>query len=84
MRLVKSLPQRSEVKTEETWNLEDLFVTEEDFNAAVAELEKEVDSFTNKFKGNITDAASINEALKGYAAIFEKMVPVGTYTSLAV
>ena len=23
------------------------------------------------------------EALKGYAAIFEKMVPVGTYTSLA-
>ena len=29
MRLVKSLPLRSEVKTEETWNLQDLFETEE-------------------------------------------------------
>ena len=26
----------------------------------------------------------MNEALKGYAAIFEKMVPVGTYASLAL
>jgi oligoendopeptidase F len=82
--MVKSLPLRSEVKTEETWNLTDLFTSEEEFQAAVAELEKVVDSFQEQFKGNITDAASVNEALKGYAAIFEKMVPVGTYSSLAL
>ena len=81
--MVKSLPPRSEVKVEETWNLEDLFKTEEDYNAAVIELESEVDAYAEKFNGKITDAASVNEALKGYLAIFEKIVPVGTYTSLA-
>ena len=58
MRLVKSLPLRSEVNIEETWNLQDLFKTEEDYNAAIAELEKEVDPFAEQFKGKITDAAS--------------------------
>ena len=81
--MVKSLPPRSEVKVEETWNLEDLFKTEEDYNAAVVELESEVEAYAEKFNGKITDAASVNEALKGYLAIFEKIVPVGTYTSLA-
>ena len=81
--MVKSMPLRSEVKTEETWNLEDLFKTEEDYNAAVVVLETEVDAYAESYKGNITDAASVNEALKGYLAIFEKIVPVGTYTSLA-
>ncbi|QUW22814.1 oligoendopeptidase F [Sporosarcina sp. Marseille-Q4063] len=81
--MVKSLPLRSEVKLEETWNLEDLFKTEEDYNAAVVELENEVDAYAEKFNGKITDATSVNEALKGYLALFEKIVPVGTYTSLA-
>ncbi|WP_172370949.1 oligoendopeptidase F [Sporosarcina jiandibaonis] len=81
--MVKSLPLRSEVKVEETWNLEDLFKTEEDYNAAVVELESEVDAYAEKFNGKITDAASVIEALKGYLTICEKIVPVGTYTSLA-
>jgi oligoendopeptidase F len=81
--MVKSMPLRSEVKTEETWNLHDLFKTEEEYNAAVIELENEVDAYVEKFNGAINDATSVNEALKGYAAIFEKMVPVGTYTSLS-
>ena len=34
-------------------------------------------------RGTISDATAVNEALKGYAAIYEKMVPIGTYTSLA-
>ena len=83
MNLVKSLPLRSEVKIEETWNLQDLFKTEEQYNSAVTELEKEVDLFAKKFQGNIVDATSTNAALKGFAEIYEKIVPVGTYTSLA-
>ena len=70
--MVKSLPLRSEVKLEETWNLEDLFKTEEDYNAAVVELESAVDAYAEKFNGNITDATSVNEALKGYLAIIRK------------
>ena len=46
-------------------------------------LKKKSMRYAEKFKGKITDAASVNEALKGYLAIFEKIVPVGTYTSLA-
>jgi oligoendopeptidase F len=81
--MVKSLPPRSEVKLEETWNLEDLFKTEEDYNTAVVELESEVDAYAEKFNGKITDASTVIEALKGYLVLFEKVVPVGTYTSLA-
>jgi oligoendopeptidase F len=83
MRLVKSMPLRSEVKTEETWNLHDLFKTEEEYNSAIVELEKEVDTFAEMFNGNIKDANSVNDALKGYASIYEDMVPIGTYTSLS-
>ena len=48
--MVKSLPLRSEVNIEETWNLQDLFKTEEDYNTAVAELEKEVDALCRKIQ----------------------------------
>lgn len=82
--MVKSLPARSDVKVEETWNLHDLFKTEEDFNRAVTELEKAVDDYYDKFKGNMTDASSVNNVLKGYAELFEQLVPIGTYASLAV
>ncbi|CAM3145731.1 oligoendopeptidase F [Filibacter tadaridae] len=81
--MVKSLPARSEVKIEETWNLQDLFKSEADYEAAIVELENEVDTFAEQFKGRITDPTSVIEALKGYTSIFEKMIPIGTYTSLA-
>jgi len=81
--LVKNLPLRSEVHIDETWNLQDLFKSEEDYNTAVDELEEEVDIFADKFKGNITDSASAIDALNGYLSISEKVVPIGTYTSLA-
>ncbi|MEK4714061.1 oligoendopeptidase F [Sporosarcina sp. resist] len=81
--MVKSMPLRSEVKTEETWNLQDLFKTEEEYDAAIIELVKEVDAFAEKFNGNIRDAKSVIEALEGFAAVYEKVVPVGTYTSLS-
>lgn len=77
------MPLRSEVKVEETWNLQDLFKTEEDYNAAIAALERAVDVFAEKYAGNISNATTVNEALQGYAAIYEKIVPIGTYTSLA-
>jgi len=81
--MAKALPLRSDVKLEETWNLKDLFNTEEDYNSAISALEKDVDSFVKRFNGQINDAASVNSALIGYAAIYEKIVPIGTYTSLA-
>lgn len=41
--MVKSLPARSEVNIKETWNLKDLFSSENDYQAAIVELENAVD-----------------------------------------
>lgn len=83
MTLVQSMPLRSEVKIEETWNLSDLFKTEEDYKTAIIKLEKEVDSFAEEFTGKITDVSSALQALKGYEKIVGQMVPIGTFTNLA-
>ncbi|MFX3673386.1 MAG: oligoendopeptidase F [Paenisporosarcina sp.] len=81
--MVKSLPARSEVNLEETWNLKDLFASEDDYQAAIIDLQENVASFHKTFKGNITDAQSAENALKGYSDIYEKFVPIGTFASLA-
>ena len=81
--MVKGLPARSEVTVEETWNLEDLFSSEKEYQDAISELVQLVDSFHSNFKGKITDSDSAIEALTGYAAIYEKLNPIGTYSSLS-
>lgn len=52
MGMVQSLPKRSEVKIEETWNLKDLFASEKEYKDAYAEIEKNVPVFVEKYKGN--------------------------------
>ena len=81
--MVKGLPARSEVTVEETWNLEDLFSSEKEYQDAISELVQLVDSFHSNFKGKITDSNSAIEALTGYAAVYEKFTPIGAYASLA-
>ncbi|WP_040229104.1 oligoendopeptidase F [Bhargavaea cecembensis] len=73
---------RSEVKLEETWNLEDLFKTNADYDARLKEIEEGAAAFAEKYKGKITDAASALEALKDYEKAYEKIIPAGTYVSL--
>lgn len=82
--MIKGLPSRSEVSVNETWNLQDLFVTEEKYQEALSELLKEVELFHDQYKGNILDSNSVNQVLKGYASIFEKLIPIGTYANLAL
>lgn len=75
---------RSEVNVEETWNLKDLFETEEDFNQAIANLLEAVDQFVQNHKGSIKDSASAISALKDYETIYKMVIPVGTYASLSL
>lgn len=82
--MVKALPNRSEVNVEETWNLEDLFKTEADYEAAIATLEQDVAAYVSQFQSKIIDAKSAIEALKGYENIFQQIIPIGTYTNLSV
>jgi len=81
--MVKSLPNRSEVNVEETWNLQDLFKSEDDYQTALSELLTDVDTFHSKFKGQIKDSDSAIQVLKEYATIYEKFTPIGAYASLA-
>lgn len=82
--MVKSLPPRSAVAIEETWNLEDLFKTEDAYNAAIKDVQAAVTAFEERFKGNMTDESVVIAAIDGYAAIMGKLVPIGTYTNLAL
>lgn len=82
--MVKSLPPRSAVAVEETWNLEDLFKTEDAYNEAIKDVQAAVAAFAERFKGNMTDETSVIEAIDGYAAIMGKLVPIGAYTNLAL
>ena len=82
--MVKSLPVRSAIPVEETWDLSSLFAGTKEFDQALESLEKEVEVFNQQTQGNITDVPSIVQALTAYIAIIEKLVPVSTYASLTI
>lgn len=81
--MVKSLPLRSEVSIEETWNLDSLMESPQAFDSALEQLDQESAAFAERFQGSITDAPSALEALTAYLALAEKMVAPGTYASLS-
>ena len=82
--MVKSLPLRSEVPAEETWDLQSLFASNDEFTEALAALEKEAEHFYGQYNGKIKDFNSVIEVLKAYSALAEKLVPVSTYASLSL
>lgn len=82
--MVQKSPNRDEVKVEDTWNLADLFETEEDFTNSLEEIEQNVQEFAKKYKGKVNNPSIIVEALTDYSAIYEKVVPAGTYASLSL
>lgn len=75
---------RDQVPIEETWDLGDLFATEEEFNQALEKLHVDVDAYVDKFEGKIKEAKDINQALDEARPIFEGMGQVGSYANLAV
>lgn len=82
--MVKSLPLRSEVPVQETWDLQSLFASHEEFNEALVSLDKDASDFHSQFHGKISDSASVLESLTAYMALIEKLVPVSTYASLTL
>ena len=82
--MVKSMPEREDVKQEETWNLKDLFTTEEDYENALNDLKKLVGSLVKKHKDKITDAESVVKVMKDYAKIYEAIIPLGNYSNLSL
>ncbi|WP_394120902.1 oligoendopeptidase F [Planococcus donghaensis] len=82
--MVKSLPVRSAVPVEETWDLSSLFSSSEEFNQALESLEQDAEALSKKTQGTIADAPSAIRALTDYLAFLEKLVPLSTYASLTI
>ncbi|MGE7022249.1 oligoendopeptidase F [Solibacillus cecembensis] len=77
-----SMIQRNEVAIDETWNLEDIFNSEQAFENAIIEVEMYVHQVVTALTGNITNAQSVVKALATNETINEKLVKIGTYANL--
>ncbi len=55
--------KRSEVDQSLTWNLKDLFETEEDYKKALDKLISDIEEFVQKYEGKLNSASVINECL---------------------
>ncbi|WP_461180255.1 oligoendopeptidase F [Virgibacillus kimchii] len=73
---------RSEVSEEQTWDLTDLFASEEAWNTALHKLQEDV-HLVEQYKGKLADGATMLlnclEALESYQ---ERLVRVATYANL--
>ena len=79
---IEKRPGRSEVPAELTWDLADLFLSDQEWEAALKEIEADVKKFTD-FKGNLhTSAKSLLECLTAQEELTKKLVKVRTYASL--
>lgn len=80
--MVKSLPVRSAIPIEETWDLSSLFTSSEEFDQALKSLEQEAEALNQKFQGSIVNVPTTIQALTDYMAFLEKLVLLSTYSSL--
>ncbi len=82
MKVVKKALARSEVLAEETWDLRDLFQTEEDWKAELKAIEKDIVTVA-RFKGRLNESAkTLLDCLLSKDAFSERVIRVMTYASL--
>ena len=78
-----SLINRNEVPVQETWDLSDLFPSEEAYLSAIDVLKVEVDQAVETLTGHITNVQGAVDAIAATEKIYGKMIPIGTYASLS-
>lgn len=79
---VKKLPARSEIKVEDTWRLEDIFATDDDWEKEFAAVRKMIPE-VEKFKGRLGDSAeTFYEALQYEDKLLERMGKLYTYAHM--
>jgi len=82
MAKIKKLPSRNKVKIADTWDLTQLYESDEAWDAAFVKLEKRISRFA-KFKGKLGEsAATLAKALK-FDSDFDRQVErLGNYAYL--
>ncbi|PYZ95012.1 oligoendopeptidase F [Salipaludibacillus keqinensis] len=78
----KETLQRSEVPVEHTWNLNDLFETEDEWEKELQSVQNDLSTVT-KYKGKLTESAStLLACLIAKDALSERVMRVATFASL--
>ncbi len=77
-----TIAERSQVRLEETWNLDDLFPDDEAWEAARAAIEAEIPGL-ERFRGRLGEsAATLRDCLDAQEALNVRLVRVGTFSHL--
>lgn len=82
--MAQELKKRTEVAEELKWDLTALFKNREECEAAFEEVKKAVDTFVDKYDGNLSSVDMILAALNDYEALLAAMSKVRQYSSLPV
>lgn len=82
--MAEELKSRSEVPVELTWDLSRIYKTEEDMYKDTEKLKALSTSMVEKYKGKLTDAATINACLDDYREVNRLAILTINYTDLAV
>ena len=76
--------KRSDVPTQQTWNLKDLFTTYAEWEQALGDIKQDLDGVTT-YKGRLIDnATTLIEAIKAREAYQQQLTKVATYASLRI
>ncbi|MGX2958954.1 oligoendopeptidase F [Peribacillus sp. JNUCC 23] len=79
---IKALPARSEVVVEDTWRLEDIYVTEEDWETAFQEVKEDLLK-ADAYKGTLGESAEKLFAVLQYQnQVWEKLGKAYTYSHM--
>jgi len=78
----KQLPKRHELDSKYTWNVTNLFPSEEAYLEAFQTAEAMIDAFCAKYETKLNTKETINEALADYQDIQGRMTRIGAYASL--
>lgn len=76
------LPLRKDVPVEQTWDLIDLLENDSEFEPSLAKLVEDAINFERTYQGTITDAQKVIDVLTAYEALYESIIPIGSYASL--
>ncbi|WP_271397978.1 oligoendopeptidase F [Salinicoccus roseus] len=79
---MEQLKSRNEVDVNYTWNLTDLFESDDAFEQAAENLRPEIESYSRKYENSLTDASVAVEAIESFKGLMESLVPIGAYANL--
>lgn len=78
----EELKNRADVPEALTWDLTGLYPTKEAFETAVADMQSAVKQFCTAYEGNLTDAQTVQTALKEYSEITQNADWINHYAFL--